>query len=146
DSMDICQSVLASFFVRAACGQYELQTPEQLLALLTTMARNKLATHARRAQIQRREDAPGDRDKPFAEVPAIGPTPSKQIASRDLLQAVRMQFSPEERQVAELRQQGKEWTEIAALIGDSAEAVRKRFSRALDRVANDLGLDRLEHE
>lgn len=28
DSMDICQSVLASFFVRAAVGQYDLERPE----------------------------------------------------------------------------------------------------------------------
>ena len=28
DSMDICQSVLGSFFVRAAWGQYDLETPE----------------------------------------------------------------------------------------------------------------------
>ncbi len=43
DSMDVCQSVLASFFVRAALGQYELDAPEQLLRLLATMARHKLA-------------------------------------------------------------------------------------------------------
>src|SRR5207253_5181912 len=34
DSVDVCQSVLASFFVRAALGQYDLETPEQLLKLL----------------------------------------------------------------------------------------------------------------
>ncbi len=48
DSMDICQSVLASFFVRAAAGQYDIDTPEQLVKLLTSMARNKLASQARR--------------------------------------------------------------------------------------------------
>src|SRR5262245_32578317 len=47
DSMDVCQSVLMSFFVRAASGQYELDTPEQLLRLLTAMARNKLLNQAR---------------------------------------------------------------------------------------------------
>jgi hypothetical protein len=41
DSMDICQSVLASFFVRAASGQYDLDQPDQLLALLLQMARHK---------------------------------------------------------------------------------------------------------
>src|SRR5271166_2466222 len=46
DSMDICQSVLASFFVRTALGQYELETPEQLLKLLAVMARNKLHNQA----------------------------------------------------------------------------------------------------
>src|SRR6059058_2495721 len=43
DSMDVCQSVLASFFVRAASGQYELEDPGQLIALLFQMARHKLA-------------------------------------------------------------------------------------------------------
>src|SRR3954447_3229156 len=43
DSMDVCQSVMASFFVRTALGQYQLETPDQLLKLLATMTRNKLA-------------------------------------------------------------------------------------------------------
>ena len=36
DSMDVCQSVLASFFVRAAAGQYDLDEPAQLVRLLVT--------------------------------------------------------------------------------------------------------------
>src|SRR5262245_17131627 len=34
ESMDICQSVMASFFVRAASGQFDLEQPEQLQKLL----------------------------------------------------------------------------------------------------------------
>src|SRR5262245_55372827 len=48
DSMDVCQSVLASFFVRTAAGQYDLDQPGQLVKLLVQMARNKLASAARR--------------------------------------------------------------------------------------------------
>src|SRR5262249_20828162 len=40
DSADICQSVMANFFFRAALGQFELESPERLLRLLVTMARN----------------------------------------------------------------------------------------------------------
>ena len=54
DSMDICQSVMASFFVRTALGQYELETPEQLLKLLATMTRNKLASQAKARRHQAR--------------------------------------------------------------------------------------------
>ena len=43
DSMDICQSVMASSSCRPALGQYELDTPDQLLKLLARMARHKLA-------------------------------------------------------------------------------------------------------
>jgi RNA polymerase sigma-70 factor (ECF subfamily) len=50
DSMDICQSVLASFFVRAAAGQYDLQEPGQLIALLFRMARHKLAHQVARQE------------------------------------------------------------------------------------------------
>ena len=52
---DICQSVLASFFVRTALGEYELDTPAQLLSLLTTITRNKLANQAHRLRAKRRD-------------------------------------------------------------------------------------------
>src|SRR5262249_56000767 len=56
DSMDICQSVLRSFFVRAASSQFDLETPEQVLKLLTAMARNKLASQARKQHSLRRDN------------------------------------------------------------------------------------------
>ena len=55
DSMDVCQSVLASFFLRAATGQYDLNQPAQLLRLLAVMARNKVASQARTSYVMRRE-------------------------------------------------------------------------------------------
>src|SRR5947208_3012046 len=55
DSLDVCQSVLASFFLRTAAGQYDLEQPAQLVQLLVTMARNKLASEARRQNRQRRD-------------------------------------------------------------------------------------------
>src|SRR5215471_15985968 len=54
DSMDVCQAVLASFFVRAAAGQYDLDEPGQLVALLVRMAQNKLAGQARFHRRQQR--------------------------------------------------------------------------------------------
>src|SRR5436305_8371028 len=48
DSLDVCQSVLASFFLRAAAGEYDLDTPEQLVGLLKKMAFHKLANQVRR--------------------------------------------------------------------------------------------------
>src|SRR5947207_6011539 len=54
DSMDICQSVLGNFFVRATAGEFELESPKQLINLLITMARNRLTDHALRQQAARR--------------------------------------------------------------------------------------------
>ena len=55
DSMDICQSVLASFYLRTAAGQYDLEEPGQLVALLFQMARHKLAHQVNRQQARRRD-------------------------------------------------------------------------------------------
>src|SRR6516162_1061263 len=54
DWTDICQSVLASFFVRAAAGQYDLEQPGELLRLLVIMTRNKLTQQVRRHRADRR--------------------------------------------------------------------------------------------
>src|SRR5882724_12732302 len=62
DSVDICQSVLASFFVRAALGQYELEKPEQLIKLLVTMTRNKLIGKIRKMHTQTRDHRRVDAD------------------------------------------------------------------------------------
>lgn len=142
DSVDICQSVLASFFVRAASGQYELQEPGQLVRLLVVMARNKLASQARKSQaIRQRSISLELCGNVEGEPIAPGPTPSQQLAGQELLQEFFKRLSAQERQLVERRSEGRAWTAIADELGDSPEALRKRLTRALDRVAQQLGLD-----
>src|SRR4051812_2155900 len=62
DSMDVCQSVLKSFFVRTAAGQFDLDDPTQLVRLLVTMTRNKLASEARRQHRQKRDNRRAEGD------------------------------------------------------------------------------------
>lgn len=145
DSMDVCQSVMASFFLRAATGQYDLDRPAQLLALLAVMARNKLASKARVAYVARRELSPAGADEAWSAAPARGPEPSCQVAWSDLLYEVRRRLSVEERRLADRRAERREWTEIAAEVGGSPEALRKQLARALDRVSHQLGLDEWRH-
>jgi RNA polymerase sigma factor (sigma-70 family) len=141
DSMDVCQSVMASFFVRAALGQYEIDKPEQLLRLLAAMARNKLADQARKRRAEHADRGPRERDPEVELVAADMPTPGRAAEARDLLEQVRARLSPEERQLADCRGQGQQWTDIAAELGGSPEALRKKLSRAVDRVARHLGID-----
>jgi RNA polymerase sigma-70 factor (ECF subfamily) len=142
DSMDVCQSVLRSFFVRAASGQYSLETPEQVLKLLTAMARNKLASQARKQRSLRRDSR---RDSPIAEgasgLVAPDDSPSAATVVRDLQQEIRRRLAPDEWQLLELKNQGHDWAAIAARVGGNAESLRKKLSRAIDRVAEELGLD-----
>ncbi|MBL8798065.1 MAG: sigma-70 family RNA polymerase sigma factor [Planctomycetia bacterium] len=144
DSMDICQSVMANFFVRVHAGQFDLERPDQLLRLLVTMARNRLLDQARRQQASRRDgrrvEAGGDERLANVADAGLG-TPSQIISERELIQAVRGQMTDEERQLAEHRAQGKDWAEIAEAVGSTPEAVRKKLSRAMDRVTRRLGFD-----
>jgi RNA polymerase sigma-70 factor (ECF subfamily) len=142
DSMDVCQSVLASFFVRTAAGQYDLERPEQLLKLLVTMARNKLASAARSQHRQRRDNrrAAGSPED-LEQVADEGPSPSDQVAGKELLDRLRQVLSDEERQLADLRAQGLAWGDIADQLGGTAQARRMQLARAVERVAQELGLE-----
>jgi RNA polymerase sigma-70 factor (ECF subfamily) len=142
DSMDICQSVLSSFFVRAASGQYDLERPEQLLKLLVAIAQNKVAFQARRQRAQRRDQRREvGIDAGEGDVATPSPSPSRLVASKDLLQAFLSRLSEDERKLADRRARGCEWAEIAAELGGTAQARRKQLARAADRVAQELGID-----
>ncbi len=142
DSMDICQSVLASFFIRAAAGQYDLERPEHLLHLLVGMARNKLAEQVKYQQRQRRDVR---RTKPIGpeelQVAANQANPSQLVAGEELLVDFRRRLSEEERRLAELRAQGWDWAAITAVLGGTPEGRRKQLARAVERVVQELGLD-----
>jgi RNA polymerase sigma-70 factor (ECF subfamily) len=142
DSMDICQSVLASFFVRAALDQYQLENPEQLLKLLATMTRNKLANTANEHYAQCRDVRRLERFRvEERDAPAPGNSPASQLAVKELLEQARSALTDDERSLLERRQQGEEWTDIAVELGGSPEALRKKLARGVQRVARRLGLE-----
>lgn len=142
DSMDICQSVLASFFARAAVGDFDLDEPSQLVRLLVGMARNKVAEQARHHQRQRRDvRRVGDLDVQEGTLVGHEETPSRLASGRELLQKFRESLSEEERQIADLRAKGHDWASVAAALGGTAEARRKQLARAVVRVGEVLGLD-----
>ncbi len=142
DSMDVAQSVLASFFIRTAAGQYDLDSPEQLVRLLVGMTQNKLAAAARkqyrhRRDTRRTEDANGRLEWMATD----DPTPSEQLANQEVLDALRQQLTLEERQLANLRADGLSWDDIAARLGGKAQARRMQLARGVERAARKVGLD-----
>jgi RNA polymerase sigma-70 factor (ECF subfamily) len=140
DWTDVCQSVLASFFVRAASGQYHLEVPGQLLRLLVVMTRRKVANQARRHGAGRRDYRrlePCDQADLEGQ-PVSQPSPSRIAAGRELLEGFRRRLSEEERALVDLRAQGCDWPEIAAKLGGTAQARRKQFARAVNRVEQQL--------
>jgi RNA polymerase sigma-70 factor (ECF subfamily) len=144
DSMDVCQSVLASFFARVAADQFDLERPEQLPALLLGMARHKLAEKVRYQQRQRRDVRRARSVGPEElDVAGLQPAPDQLAAGKEILQEFRRRLSPEERQLADLRTQGQDWAAIAAAMGGTPEGRRKQLARTIERVSKELGLQQV---
>jgi RNA polymerase sigma-70 factor (ECF subfamily) len=142
ESVDICQSVFASFFVRTALGQYDLENPDQLLRLLTRIARNKLAFQERRARARRRDLGRVNWAATVDNCPApASSNPSQQLAARELLDEARRRLTPEELVLLDRRSLGLGWSQIGAELGANPDALRIRLARAVARVTRDLGLD-----
>lgn len=146
DSVDICQSVLANFFVRVTAGEFDLDRPEQLLHLLLTMARNKVLDQARRQQAGKRDQRRIEAGAVLDGLAGSSPDPLRVVASQDLLNAVRRHLADDERYLADQRAQGREWADIAREQGAQPDALRKKLSRALDRVMAQLGLEEIGDE
>lgn len=145
DSVDISQSVFGKFFQRyAADGQIETQ--EQLLALLVKMTKNRVIDLARK-----HKSPVSSKPDHFAarEVTQLGDLdamlqesgPSTVVASKDLAEKIRTKLTEEEYDLVDRRNQGQPWEQIAAARGRSAESLRKQLARALIRVRIELNVE-----
>jgi hypothetical protein len=131
DSADICQSIFKSLFVGLREGRFELNRPEQLAKLLSAMVRFKVATKARRLSVTLREvlelDAPDRRAD-------SGPGHEKLVDDRDSLETILKLFEGDELDLLIRRLDDQPWSVIALAVGGTAEGLRKKLARALERV------------
>lgn len=148
DSMDICQSVMAKFFVQLETGDFRLDDPEQLSKLLVTMARNKLTDRVREQQAARRDIrrlSGGDPDVMLAGAADGAESPSETAAGRELVALIHAYVTEEERYLIGERMSGRSWKDLADELACEPDAVRKRVTRAIDRAAERLGLVATNH-
>lgn len=141
DSADLCQSVMASFLLRLAAGQFELANEVDMRRLLATMAHKKFLMF-------RRYELAAKRDRRLTKSLAHDPANKSNWAPGESLNALhnielklRQLLTAEEYQLFELRQQGRPWNAIAEQQALDAATLRKRYSRAISRVAIQLGID-----
>ncbi len=143
DSMDICQSVMGNFFVRVAAGQFDLGEPAQLLGLLTVMARNRLGREVKYHQSMRRDIR---RTQPIGADPIardVADASDRVASGRELLVRFREGLTEEERRLADARAAGQAWSSIAEELGGTPEGRRKQWARAVERMAERLGLGKV---
>ncbi len=134
DSVDVCQSVLASLLRRSADGQFEIQEPAQLQRLLNRMVRNKIVDAWRRHRNWLLAEVGGSAE-------LVAHRDSTEAVDNEIFEYAARHFSPEERQILDLRRAGESWNEIASRTGVSPDAARKKLTRAFDRLMELGGLD-----
>jgi hypothetical protein len=86
-------------------------------------------------------------DRPEAAAEAVDPraAPSSIVAAREMLHEVLRKLSEDERYLADQRALGREWDDIAKELQNRPDALRMKLNRALNRVAEELGLLEVKH-
>lgn len=144
DSEDVRQSALGQLFRCLQGGDFDLERPEDLAKLLMTIAGHKLANKVKAEQRAKRgggQVANAESDQ-LQDVADGQPTPSAVVSREELLQRVFDHLSPEERELGEQWYRLDEsWEKVAAerSRSESPDALRKRWTRAVQRVRAQLG-------
>jgi RNA polymerase sigma factor (sigma-70 family) len=137
DSLDLVQSVHHSLLAGLRRQQFDVSTPDQLLALAVTLVRRKVATHWRRLRRQQRLSHGAAADSLpdlLTGLSSPQPDPARQAQFRDQVRQLCDNLDETERRVLSLRLEGYSTAEIAGDLGISNIALRVRLTRLRQRL------------
>lgn len=140
DSLDISQSVFARFFVEMERGRFDFSSPEKLQNLLLSMARNKIYDNVRAAKADKRDFRRLQHPDAIQEAAAPELDQLEKLQTSEMIEMIRCSLSEEELTLLEQRMSGQTWEELATEWNTKPDAIRKRLTRAIDRVANEIGI------
>jgi RNA polymerase sigma-70 factor (ECF subfamily) len=139
DSIDVVQSVHRSLMAGLRDDKFDIAGPEQLLALVLTMVRRKVARQWRHMQRQQRL-AHGPADS--GNLPAILASlcspetdPARAAQLNEAVERLCANLDSTERNMLDMRLQGYSTGEIADNLGIHAIALRVRLTRLRQRLA-----------
>lgn len=127
DSVDFAQDVWASFF-NGVIDRYELSSPDQLVNLLTTMARNKVVetvrarTHQQKYNIHREASLEGHHGG-AENLAAVQQTPSQIVMGKEAWERLLARQPPVYRRILLLLREGVPHEKIAEELGLSLRTV-----------------------
>jgi RNA polymerase sigma factor (sigma-70 family) len=134
DSLDFAQDVWASFY-RAALARYNFESPEQLVGLLCTMARHKVADVTRARSRQKRDldrqDSLEETHGGSEQLPADAQTPSQILMDEEAWERLLNKQRPLTRKVLVRLRQGLSQEEIAEELGLNVRTVQRIVKRVL---------------
>ena len=136
DSTDFVQAVWASFF-SGRCDYRRLHRPEELIAFLTTMARNKLITEWRRRTRTKKYDVRRElRTDPArlalnSAAVSRDPTPSQWAMARERWQHIMHNQPDHYQEIVRRRLRGETYQSIADELDLNERTVRRVLERLL---------------
>ncbi len=136
ESRDLIQSALRTGWLDLT--QFHGRTPGEFLAWIRTILRNKLSHAVRRQRPEVREQADLP-DRPSSETAVDPLAVMMRDEVRDRVRSAVERLPKDQRVVLDMRLSGLTAPEIAERLGLNADAVRKRESRAAERLREALG-------
>lgn len=136
DSADFVQAVWVSFF-SGRCDYRRLHKPEELVAFLTTMARNKLITELRRRKKTQKYDVRRElKTDPWrlalnSAAASRDPTPSQWAMARERWQLIMHNQPDHYQEIVKRRLRGETYQSIAEEMGLNERTVRRVLERIL---------------
>jgi RNA polymerase sigma factor (sigma-70 family) len=133
---EVCQLVLTELTTGLTRGRLRFEGPRQLRAWIRKATANHVRKVAEKAKAQRRDVRRLclDGERELRAVQDRTPDPSRITEGRDLLRWTLERLPPELRELALQRGAGRTWSELATEFGGTADALRKRLTRALDEL------------
>jgi RNA polymerase sigma factor (sigma-70 family) len=138
DSLDLVQSVHRSLMLGIQQNRFDISTPEQLVALTTTMVRRKIARQWRHMRRQQRLESgsadPGNVPQLLISLTSTEADPAATAQFNDAVQLLWDHLDPAEQQLMKLRLQGYTTDEVAAEMGLTPVGLRVRLTRLRRRL------------
>src|SRR5439155_1300799 len=145
DSLDVVQSVHRSLLLGVGLDRFDISTPEQLIALATTMVRHKVAHQWRHMRRQQRltggAENSGDLPSLLTSLTSSEADPARAAQFNDTVRHLCANLDATEQRVLEMRLAGHSTAEIAEALAISAVALRVRMTRLRQRLRSAGVLD-----
>jgi len=140
DAEDVVQSAYRSFFARSKDGRIEVRLGADIWRLLVAIVLNKLRSQVRHNSAEKRSvrkewhQGGGAAWDAESAVLAEAPSPLEALTLIDELEQFMRGLTPLQRQMVELRLQGHDHAEIAALVQRAEITVRRALTQVKDEL------------
>lgn len=127
DTLDLVQSMKRMLIPGLRAGRFQLDSPDQLVALAATVIRRKVALYWRR---QRRKNVPSLPEAALPQAAGGERDPAVlELENEDYLSRLLDKLTAEERRLFQLQLEGMTIAEIARLLGCPAGPLRAKLCR-----------------